>query len=125
MRCVKIKISIDLDGTICTIKKEGESYSDVMPLPGAIERIKEWKEEGHYIIINTARHFKTCNGNIGLILKRVGKITLDWLDKHDIPYDEIHFGRPNSEVYIDDRSIRFEGWDKISLNDLEAKRKER
>jgi capsule biosynthesis phosphatase len=32
-----------------------------------------------------------------------------WLDKHSIPYDEIHFGKPwagNEGFYVDDKTIR-------------------
>ena len=51
-----MRICIDLDGTICEIRKEGESYSDVKVKPGAAEKIKTLKEAGHTIIINTARN---------------------------------------------------------------------
>jgi hypothetical protein len=57
---------------------------------------------------------KTCEGNVGLVIARQGKVLLDWLDKHGIPYDEIHFGKPHADVYIDDNALRFEGWDKIA-----------
>ena len=33
----------------------------------------------------------------------------EWLEKHDIPYDEIHFGKPWCGVngfYIDDKAVR-------------------
>lgn len=109
-----MRICIDLDGVICSIKKKGETYMDVSPLEGAIEKIKGLKESGHYIIINTARHMKTTESNLGLINARITKITLDWLDKHEIPYDEIYFGKPWAQVYIDDNAFRFNSWNEIS-----------
>lgn len=111
-----MRIVIDLDGTICTLKKEGETYANVKPIPKTIRTIKKLKRQGHYIIIYTARHMKTCEGDTGKILARVGKITLDWLERYDIPYDEIHFGKPNADIYIDDQAVRFKGWDNIKLN---------
>ena len=84
------------------------------------------REEGHYIIIFTARHSKTCNGNAGLILARQGLTTLEWLRKYDIPYDEIHFGKPFADIYIDDNALRFENWDeslKASNIPLSAEKK--
>ena len=108
-----LRIVIDLDGVICTLKKEGESYSEVAPLPGAIEKLKQLKKDGHYIIIHTARHMLTTENNMGLINKKIGKITLDWLEKYQIPYDEIYFGKPYGKVYIDDSAIVFKSWSQI------------
>jgi len=108
------KICIDLDGVIASFKKEGETYSDVAPIPGAIEKLNALKAAGHYIIIYTARHMKTCNGNVGLVIAKIGKITLDWLHKYEIPFDEIHFGKPWADVYIDDNAFRFLDWNSIN-----------
>ena len=57
---------------------------------------------------------KTCDGDASKVVARVGRITLDWLERYGIPYDEIHFGKPNTDIYIDDRCIRFDGWKKLS-----------
>ena len=37
------------------------------------------------------------------------------LDSNKVPYDEILPRKPEADYYIDDKAIRFEGWDKISL----------
>ena len=29
-------------------------------------------------------------------------------------FDEIHFGKPHADVYIDDNALRFEGWERIA-----------
>ena len=112
-----LRICIDLDGTICSLRKQGESYADVLPLPGAKKQIDALKQQGHTIIIHTARNMQTQGHNVGKVLKNVGKITLEWLDRHEIKYDEIYFGKPNADITIDDRCVRFEGWDQLS-NDL-------
>ena len=108
-----MKICVDLDGVICEIRKPGQEYRDVEPIPGAVEKINQLKAAGHYIIIYTARHWKTCEGNVGKILARQGLVTLEWLNRHHILYDEIHFTKPHADVYIDDNAVRFEHWDKI------------
>lgn len=107
------RICIDLDGVIAQLKKADETYEEVKPVPGAIDKLKKLKKHGFYIIIYTARHMKTCKGNQGLVIKRLGKITLDWLEKYNIPYDEIFFGKPWADIYIDDNAFRFTSWDKI------------
>lgn len=110
-----MRIVIDLDGTICSLKKEGETYSDVTVLPDALEKLTQLKKDGHYLIIQTARHMKTCGANQGLAIAKIGKITLDWLEKHKIPYDEIFFGKPYADLYIDDMSYVFKGWDEVDV----------
>lgn len=108
-----MRICIDLDGVIAEIKKENETYADVKPVKSAVEKIKKLKENGHYIIIYTARHMKTCDGNVYKAISKIGLITLEWLKEHDIPYDEIVFGKPWADIYIDDNGFRFKSWDEI------------
>lgn len=109
-----MRIVIDLDGTICPIKQPHQSYADLKPLPGAAAKIRAFRAQGHYIIIATARHMATSEANVGLVMKRVGKLTLDWLDTNGIEYDEIFFGKPNADITIDDRSVRFSTWRSIT-----------
>lgn len=120
-----MRIVIDLDGTICPIKQPDQSYADLEPYSGAAERIKALREAGHYIIIQTARNMATCESNLGRVMRNIGKITLDWLEKYNIEYDEIYFGKPNAHVYIDDRAFRFTDWDSVTAEILEEKAKAR
>ena len=39
------------------------------------------------------------------MLKDIAKVTFDQLDEFGIPYDEIHFGKPHADVYIDGKSV--------------------
>ncbi len=110
----KLRICIDLDGTICEFKKAGETYADVLPKPGAKDMIDGLKAQGHTIIIHTARNMGSQGHNVGKVIANVGKITLDWFEKHEIQYDEIFFGKPNADITIDDRVLRFDGWDKLT-----------
>ena len=62
---------------------------------------------------------KTCDANVGMVIARQGKILLQWLEDHQIEYDEIWFGKPNADIYIDDRGYRFNGnWHDISVEQL-------
>jgi capsule biosynthesis phosphatase len=113
-----MRIVIDLDGTICPVKAPEESYADLVPFEGAVERIRELRAQGHYVIISTARNMATCQSNVGKVMRNVGKITLDWLERYQIGYDEIYFGKPNADIYIDDRAVRFASWDSITEDAL-------
>lgn len=104
------RICFDLDGTLCYTKKSLETYADVKPIPGAIEALRELKKQGHYIIIQTARHMRTCDGDVGKVIARQGKVTLDWLEKYDVPYDEIYFGKPHADFFVDDKGLRHNPW---------------
>lgn len=120
-----MRIAIDLDGTICQIKQSGQSYSELEPLPGAVERIRELRKAGHYVIIQTARNMATCQSNLGKVMRNVGLITLEWFEKYGIEYDEIYFGKPNAEVYLDDRAVRFITWDQVTDENLKEAARER
>jgi capsule biosynthesis phosphatase len=111
-----MRICIDLDGVICQLRKPEQSYRDLDPVPGAIEKLKALRKEGHYIIIATARHMKTCGGNVGQVVARQGIVTLEWLARHGVEYDEIHFGKPHAQIYIDDNAFRFQSWDSIAAD---------
>ena len=112
----RIRVAVDLDGTICELKQPGQSYADVAPLPGAAERLRELRAAGYYVIIITARNMQTCQSNLGRVMKNVGKITLDWLERHGIEYDEIYFGKANAHIYIDDRALRFGAWADVTTD---------
>jgi len=120
-----MRVVVDLDGTICPIKEPGQNYADLQPFPEAVQKLKELQAAGHYIIIQTARNMATQQSNLGKVMKNIGLTTLDWLQRYEVPYDEVYFGKPNAHVYIDDRAYRFEGWDKVSPQSLEALGKER
>lgn len=109
-----MRICLDIDGVICHLRQPHQKYSELAPLPGAIEKIQALKATGHYIILMTARHMKTCGGNTGLVIAKQGKTLMDWLAHHAIPYDEIWFGKPQADVYIDDNGFRFTSWEHIT-----------
>lgn len=111
-----MRICIDLDGVICQLRQPGQAYSELTPVPGAVEKLRSLRRAGHYIIISTARHMKTCGGNVGQVIARQGKTTLDWLARHGIEFDEIHFGKPHAHVYIDDNAFAFRSWDEIAAD---------
>ena len=111
-----MKICIDVDGVLCELRRPDQTYAEVQPLPGAVEKMKALKQAGHYLILCTARHMATCNSNTGLAVARQGKTLLDWLAKQDIPYDELWFGKPHADVYLDDNACRFTAWSEIAAD---------
>ena len=101
----KKRICFDLDNTLVTCPTIDKDYSTVKPILKNIEYLRFLKKANHTIIIYTARRMKTHNGNLGKIIQDIGKITLDTLEKFNIPYDELVFGKPYADFYIDDLAI--------------------
>jgi capsule biosynthesis phosphatase len=101
----KMRVCFDLDNTLVTPPSVSGDYSTVNPIEPMIQLARRMHEDGHTIIIHTARRMKTHSNNIGAVIKDIGRITFDMLEKFQIPYDEILFGKPIADMYIDDRSI--------------------
>lgn len=102
-------IVMDIDGTLCPVKKRNEEYAELEPYAEMVNKLREYKDAGFYVILNTSRNMRTHDGVLGLINKYTAKVLLEWLDKHDIPFDEIYYGKPwqgKGGFYVDDKSIR-------------------
>jgi len=101
------RLVFDLDNTL-TFEGTGD-YENVQPRMDIVEKLREYHAQGFEIIINTARNMRTYNNSVGKITANTLPIILKWLEKHDIPYDEIHVAKPwcgNDGFYIDDKAIR-------------------
>jgi predicted phosphatase len=73
-----------------------------VPVEGAQTAIKQLHSEGHYIVI-----FPTWADN-----QQRRKAIVDWLTYFDIPFDDITSVKPDADVYLDDRGLRFTSWNK-------------
>ncbi len=112
----------DIDGTLCPIKKKEEAYEDLVPYKNVIDKIRFFKERGSKIILLTSRNMNSYHGNMGLINKNTAPILLAWLKKWNIPYDEIHYGKPwpgHKGFYVDDRTIRPDEFLQCSVAEME------
>lgn len=114
---------VDVDGTLTGDRADGQHYSDVPIAEPVLRRLRELKTEGFWIILATSRNMRTHDGNIGLIMKHTAPVLLDWLARNDVPYDEIHFGKPwcgKDGFYVDDRAIRPREFVECGLDEIQA-----
>ncbi len=112
----------DIDGTICPVKKKEERYEDLVPYANVVEKMRYYKEQGAKIILLTSRNMNTYQGNLGLINKHTARILLDWLEKWQIPYDEIVYGKPwpgHKGFYVDDRTVRPDEFLNCSVEEMD------
>lgn len=101
-------IVMDIDNTFCE-KRGILEYSELEPKKEVVQQMKKYQEKGYKIVLQTARQMNTYQGNIGLINKHTVPTLIDWLEKWEIPYDELHVGKPwcgKEGFYVDDRAIR-------------------
>lgn len=102
-------IIIDIDGTLCPLKKKKMNYEDLIPSKEIIEKIIEYKNNGFIIVLFTSRNMRTYDGNIGLINKNTAVQLNKWLNQWNVPYDQIIYGKPwpgDFGFYVDDRTVR-------------------
>lgn len=101
------RLVFDLDNTL-TVEGTGD-YENVKPRLEIVEQLKEYKLLGFEIVISTARNMRTYESSVGKITANTLPVIISWLQKHDIPYDEIYIAKPwcgTDGFYIDDKAIR-------------------
>jgi len=112
-------IVMDLDKTLTMGGSEG--YEDELPNIDVIRTLVEYKNSGFRIVIYTARNMRSHKGNVGLINVHTLPKIIEWLNKHDVPYDEIFVGKPwcgKEGFYVDDRAIRPSEFVKYSYEEI-------
>ncbi|MGR5328171.1 capsular biosynthesis protein [Photobacterium damselae] len=113
------KLVVDLDGTITLANTN--VYANVAPNLAVIKQLRHYKALGFTITISTARNMRTYQGNVGMINIHTLPIITQWLDQHQVPYDEILVGKPwcgHDGFYIDDRAIRPSEFSSLSLDEI-------
>lgn len=102
-------IIVDIDGTLCPIKRSDERYSDLVPHAPMVDVLRRYRGEGWSIVLHTSRNMNTFGGNVGRINAETAPVLLEWLKRWDIPFDEIYFGKPwpgHEGFYVEDRAVR-------------------
>jgi len=101
------RLIIDLDDTICSTLKG--DYENSKPNQLVIDKIRKYKNEGFEIVIHSSRNMRTYEGNVGKINIHTLPNIINWLNKNNVPFDEIMIGKPwcgFDGFYVDDKSIR-------------------
>ncbi len=116
------RLVFDLDGVL-TIDDPDRSYADREPNLAVIEKLRDYKAQGFEIAIFTARNMRTFGGQIGKINANTLPTVIDWLRRHEVPFDEIHVGKPwcgDEGFYVDDRAVRPSEFVALSLEQIQA-----
>ncbi len=98
-----MKFVIDVDDTICTHPiMDIFDYSNAEPISENINKVNALYDAGHTVWFFTARGTET-----GIDWRDV---TEDQLDKWNVKYHKLLFGKPSADVYIDDKALNVNDW---------------
>ena len=107
-------IVFDLDDTLSfadiSIEDSRTRYGSTVPNSLIVEKLRECHKNGWYITILTARHMRSALNDVDICFNKLGQITVDWLDRNHIPFDQLVFGKPYGMWYIDDKAMTLEGF---------------
>ena len=105
-----MRICIDIDGTLCSLREPHQAYSELEPFTDVADKIKHLKDQGCYIILSATQEeeiFKPTNTY--QTKAKQGAVLQEWLDTNGFVYDEIWIGKPDAQVYINDKLLKFGG----------------
>lgn len=88
---------IDIDGVLA-VEQNALPLEQRSVISEAQNALNLLRQKGYTILLFTSR------------FRSQKKATVEWLEKHCIPFDDILFGKPRGILYIDDRAYRFRGW---------------
>ena len=97
---------IDIDGTICETEKG--NYENSTPIQKRIYRVNELYDDGHTIILNTARGMGRTKNDAKAAKDMFEDLTKKQLDKLGIRYHHLFLGKPAGDIYVDDKGIKDE-----------------
>jgi len=92
-------IYVDIDETIC-VSPESRDYSKAIPIKKNINKINKMYDNGDTIIYWTARGTGT-----GINWR---KVTERQFDDWGVQYHELKFGKPQYDLFIDDKNMNTE-----------------
>lgn len=116
------RIVFDLDGTL-TYDVPGAPYEDRQPRPHMRELLLDYRARGFTIVIATSRNMRSHANAVGVITAKTLPTIFAWLERHEIPYDEIFVGKPwcgDDGFYVDDKAIRPSELRSMSYEDIRA-----
>lgn len=111
-----IKLVFDIDDTICNNKNR--DYENAIPFKDVIKKINKLHKQGAKITLYTSRGMVSCNGDIEKIIKKNKPVLEKWLEKNKVEYDELLFGKPLGDMYIDDKAINVKDFVEQNFEEL-------
>ena len=114
-----LTIVFDVDDTICTTRDR--DYKNSIPNFKVINKINHLKNNlGYYVILYTSRGMVSCGGNLEKIIEKNKEVLENWLKENNICYDELVFGKPLGDMYVDDKCMNVDDFIKSEFCQLKG-----
>lgn len=97
-----MKYAFDIDNTL--VRTNGSDYANSVPIQGRIEAVNRLYEEGHIVFLFTARGSNSGNDYY--------EFTKNQMNEFGIKHHKLIMGKPDVDMFIDDKAISVEEWDK-------------
>lgn len=101
-----MKIVIDIDGTLCD--EVCDKITERKPYLDRISRLNEMYDNGSEIIVYTSRGMKSTGDDPLASEGKYREITESQLKAWGLKYHKLMFGKPNADVYIDNKNSLIE-----------------
>ena len=90
-------VALDFDGVIHNPDDRLPSYRMGRPVEGAVDAVAELIGQGHTVVVHTVRN--DADGHVS-----------KWLRYFGIRHHGVTNIKPNADVFVDDKAIRFTDW---------------
>lgn len=101
-----MNIFVDIDETICVTPSD-RNYANAKPIAENIAKVNALYDEGHTITYWTARG--TGSG------KDWSEVTKKQFEEWGVKYNDLKFGKPIYDLFIDDRVVNAYSWMKTPV----------
>ena len=90
-------VALDFDGVLHDPERVAPGQRMGVPVDGALESVRALVAAGHTLIVHTARENR-------------GDHVTKWLNYFGFPALPVTQVKPNADVFVDDRAVRFTDW---------------
>jgi hypothetical protein len=97
-----MRYAFDIDNTL--VHTVGSDYENSTPIQHRIDRVNRLYDEGHMILLFTARG--SASG------RDLYEFTVKQIHDFGIKHHKIIMGKPDVDLFIDDKAISVAEWDK-------------
>ena len=96
-------LCIDLDDTI--VHNADPEFLHYTINRVAVERVRKLFSLGFEVVVFTSRGQISCNCDLQLIERKYRTAIENFLQREDIPFSKLVFGKPIADLYVDDKAI--------------------
>ena len=93
----------DIDGTICS--NSNGNYDLAEPIESRIRMVNSLYDEGHTIVLQTARGMGRTSNNQTAAYVLFYQYTTQQLKTWGVKYHSLFLGKPSGDVYVDDKGV--------------------